>query len=126
MKRKDYIDIDGLKAGDELDRQVAKNVYSKLCDSSWFIPIKGRKRPQYFGPRFSTDLKDSMEALTEYVKRYGYMIKSYCLIEQTEKGPYSCTAEMRIATGTELSYVRSWAPTMPHAIARMLSKVPTK
>ena len=120
-RRVRYYTPDDRPAGDEIDRLVAQTIYGTIHNSSWFI--KEKRKIHYYGPRFSTDLTDAMEALRFYNLHYGHLVKSYCLLEQTEKGPYSATAELRHEGPM---YTRSWAPTLPLAISRMLLKAPKK
>jgi hypothetical protein len=117
-------DIDGMKAGDELDKLVALNVFHVAKNSMWFV--KNKKKTQYLGPQFSTNISDAMEALNFYVKHNPTML-SYNLGEQLEKGPYSCTAELRFPSSLSgIQYVRCWASTVSLAIARVLAKAPKK
>ena len=127
MKRKKHVDVDGLRAGDELDKIVALNIYGHLHDSSWFIDDKKRKKTQYFGPAFSTNYNDAMNALNQYLRARRGCVKSYCIVQQMEEGPYSCIAELRLPGEFDnLRYVRAWAPTLPLALARLLAKAPMK
>lgn len=109
---------DDMKAGDELDKLVALNVY-KGRNASWFI--KDKKNVIYVGPKFSTDIADSMAALKTYCTFNS--VRFYNLNEQSEEGPYSCTAEIGV-TPEPMRYSRSWGPTLPLAIARVLAKAP--
>lgn len=127
MKRKKLVDVDDLKAGDELDTLVALNLYGHLHDASWFVDDKKHKKTQYFGPAFSTNYHDAMDALNQYLRVRRGCVKSYCIVQQMEEGPYSCIAEVRLPGEFDnLKYVRAWASTMPLAIARLLAKVPMK
>lgn len=121
-RSKKHIDIDDMKAGTELDELVAKNVYVSHC-ATWFI--KDGRKILYYGPRFSENLAEAMSAIKFYIVHH--KVISYKLDEQLEKNPFACTAEMRIpGKFYDLSYIRSWAPALPLAIARMLAKVPKK
>lgn len=125
MKKK--LDADDLRAGDELNKLVAINLYGHLHEATWFVDDKKRKKTLYFGPAFSSNYKDAIDALNYYLKVRRGCVKSYCLVQQMEEGPYSCIAEMRLPGEFEmLTYVRAWGDTMPLAIARMLAKVPMK
>jgi len=118
MKKKDP---DCMSAGDELDMLVASNVYKGKNGTSWFV--KDKKKVLYLGPKFSTDITDAMKALTTFVKNHTTL--SYRLDEQLEEGPYSCTVELRFPSAlTGIRYSRSWANTLPLAIARVLAKAP--
>lgn len=121
-RNKKHIDIDDMKVGTELDELVARNIYAVHCPT-WFIR-DGRKL-LYYGPRFSESINDALGAIKFYITHH--KVLSYKLDEQIKKDPFACTAEMRLpGTFYDLSYVRSWAPTLPLAIARMLAKVPKK
>lgn len=122
-RSKKHVDIDDLQAGDEIDGQLAQYLYGNI-NTTWFIQDKG-KCAQYFGPRFSCKITDAMDALHYYRKHYGRLITSYCLLEHLEGGPYACTAELRLVGKYSSPVIlRSWAPTLPLAITRVLLKAP--
>lgn len=119
MKKR--IDTDSIPAGDKLDMLVASNVYKGKHCTTWFV--KDKKKVLYLGPKFSTDINDAMKALATFIKNNTML--SYRLDEQLENGPYSCTAEFRFPSPlTGVRYSRSWASTLPLAIARVLAKAP--
>lgn len=127
--KKKHIDIDDMKAGTALDELVAKNIFKQFWrdpgNSTWFI--KDKRQLLYYGPNFSGNTFDAMAALEFYIANYSVL--SYKLIEQMEKGPFSCTAEFRLPGEIKEAgdrYVRSWAPTLALAISRALAKAPKK
>lgn len=121
-RSKKYVDIDDMTAGDDIDGRVAQSLYGNIHNATWFVQDKGKMR--YFGPRFSCRIVDAIDVLNYYMKNYGHLISSYCLLEHTEKGPYACTAELR-RIGSNL-IIRSWGPTLPLAISRLMLKAPKK
>lgn len=127
MKKKKHIDIEDMKAGDDIDWLVAKRLYSEdNRNKLWFVKdTRKNSKPQYFGPRYSTSMIDAMTALDLYCSNYKHLIKAWYLREQLAEDPYACSAEVMLAR-SEFIWIRSWAPTMPLAIARLMLKVPLK
>lgn len=123
MKKKKHIDIDDMKAGDDIDWMLAQRLYDQKSRNMWFVegPRKNSK-PQYFGPKYSTSLIDAMTALNIYCLTYKHLIKAWRLREEQGEDPFACTAEVMLSQSC--MSVRSWAPTMPLAITRMLLKAP--
>jgi hypothetical protein len=125
MKKKKHIDVDDMKAGDDIDWMLTKKLYDdKTRNKLWFI--KGpRGKYQYFGPRYSTSLEEALSALYVYCGTHKEIVKAYYLREEMgdSNNPYACTAEI-LFNRPQFFAIRSWASTMPLAITRMLLKAP--
>lgn len=126
MKKK-HIDIEDMKAGDDIDWLVAKRMFdAENRNKLWYVkgPRKNSK-PQYFGPKYSSSMEDAMSVLNIYCSNYKHLIRAWYLREQLGEDPYACSAEVMLAR-SEFIWIRSWAPTVPLAIARLMLKVPLK